>query len=182
MGRLGILVIAAALLVSACTPERANVRPVFVRANLTPDGFSEDYETCESDAAKQTKLVEDRGHMTNAGFPLVWDWQKAAVHNYHLQIMFQECMFRRGYTLIGVPEGVGTDPRTEDDKFDKRQGALDLIESGEADELIAWEIADSVGSRERLEGYLKTYPDGHFAEKARERLAEKDKAKPSKPE
>lgn len=85
--------------------------------------------------------------------------------------LLEECLSLKGYRLIALPPGIGTVSRTEEGEFDRLKTGLSLIEGNKADEIIAWEDAKNFSGPKRLQRYLKTYPNGHFAADARNRLA-----------
>lgn len=164
-----------ALLLSACAvTEAAKERSIFVRQTLSAQTYSSDLTSCDTYVNEKGASSNEQGGAAVAGLLLGGIVGLAASSNAYDKSqnrLFEECMYGKGYRLVTLPIGFGTDPRTESDNFDQRRAGLDLIEQNKMEELIAWENAKNSDSQSRLQTYLQAYPNGYFAVEARKRMA-----------
>jgi|GEM_PF-3261671 len=169
------VVLFTVILLSACAAtEQAKERSVFVRSAITPQTYICDIRSCDGYAAGIGASDGERTGAVAAGLILGGIMGAMSVSGAYYRSqkrLFEECMFLKGYRLVDLPAGYGTDPRTEDDEFDHRQAEFDLVQQNKANELVAWENAKNFGGQTRLSAYLEDHPNGAFVADVRRRLA-----------
>ena len=185
--KIGIIgALSGAVLLSACAAtESTKDRTIFLRSNLAGQAYSGDLTSCDDYVTENGASEGEKGGAVIAGFLLGGIMGAASTGSAYEKSqnrLFEECMFGKGYTLIPVPEDVGSNPRTEDGGFDRRQAALELIEKNQADELFMWQNAKRSGNPERIQAYLAAYPEGLFAGEALTLLKDDGKEKKAKTE
>ena len=168
-------ILLSVILVGACAAtEQVKEQSIFVRSAVTSQTYLCDIRSCDGYAAGVGASDGERAGAAAAALVLggVLGAMSASSAYYRSnKRLFEECMFLKGYRLVHLPAGYGTDPRTEDDEFDHRQAEFDLIQQNKANELVAWENAKNFGGKTRLSAYLESYPNGYFESDVRRRLA-----------
>lgn len=165
---------AAAFLTACAATEEMKERAVFLRSPITPQAYMCDITSCDGYAKTNNASGGEQAGAVAAGLLLGGIVGAASINSSYEKSrnrLFEECMFLKGYRLVNLPDGYGTDPRTDADDFDHRQAEFDLVQQGKVNELVAWENAKNFGGRTRLSSYLSDHPNGYFVADARRRLA-----------
>lgn len=97
------------------------------------------------------------------------------------QRIFEECMYGKGYQMIVVPAGfysVDTNPNQTDPNQtaphrtepSPQEISSKLIQENKLGELVDWQEATGIGTKESITAYVLRYPQGHFSVEAKKML------------
>lgn len=165
-------VVALAFAVTSCNSVGSPM--AFAKPSLGANAYQADISSC-TESTNETKASD--GEKTGAvvfsllmgGF--VGAAAAGSAYEESEQRVFEECMYRKGYQMLEVPNDYHTvEPTDEFDKVLPQEMSLELIEENKMAELLDWNEAVSLGSKEALTGYIVKYPQGFYIQEARDQL------------
>ena len=159
------------VILGACNTGTESGQLVLSRSDLTIDQYGNDSTSCENYA--ENKNISD-GEKTGGVIVtailggIVGGVAAASAFEESERRLFEECMYSKGYQLIELPLKFHDLGLKEDQRYDIRKASVALLEEGKLDELQIWSRAFAINTRASYDVYLEKYPDGFFADRARQ--------------